>query len=379
MSKPSLKSLATKAAVSSLLLGVLFSELPKKIGFFRWRAKNNPMLVGLMPAHNYGIEEGFSVEKLYASDLTGQVAIVTGANSGVGYETALALARVGARVFLICRNSQKCQAAAEKIRADKDCKGKVETATVDTSSLESVKAFATEFSKTNDRLDMLVLNAGIYSAGLDADGSLPLSVDGIEKVFATNVVGHHLMYRLLEPKLREAKVARVVAVSSCSSYFEIINRKEMVPTSLEKLNGLKTTFFNLNHAQIYGQSKLAQVYWAQELTERLGEDSSIYVNAAHPGVVYTGIHTKSMATIGCPKPMIKVMEWIERSAMWSAAEGALNQLYLVVATDELVEKNVRGRYFHPIAQPVVHPYGAEKVLQEKVWAFLEELVKDHLP
>jgi NAD(P)-dependent dehydrogenase (short-subunit alcohol dehydrogenase family) len=145
---------------------------------------------------------GHTFELLHKNDLTGQQAIVTGANSDVGYEAALALAKLGASVTLACRNSQKCDAAAAKVRAAGG--EQVQTSVLDTSDLTSVRAFAQKYlqEKENEPLDMLYLNAGIYSIGANKDGSNPLSVDGII-IFATNHVGHHLLYKLLEPAVLE--------------------------------------------------------------------------------------------------------------------------------------------------------------------------------
>ena len=127
--------------------------------------------------------------------------MITGANSGVGYETAKALAKCGVHVTMACRNQKRCDTAAEEIRAvskDNGYDNEISTTIVDTSKLKSVYSFSKEFvskHENDDRaLDMLYLNAGI---GAKPHSQSPLSEDGIEFVFATNYVGHHLMHRLL--------------------------------------------------------------------------------------------------------------------------------------------------------------------------------------
>lgn len=374
------------AALSSIVVGVFLSDIPKKLSLYRWIASLDPTYVGYTPAFNYGMEEGYSFEELRKADLSGQVALVTGANSGIGFETARYLSELGASVTLACRRVEKCETAASEIRSQGVAKGGVDTLQVDVSSLKSVREFSLNFLKRKDKIDMLVLNAGIYTAGNDANGSATLSVDGIEQVFATNVVGHHLMYNILEPLLEKSPIARVVVVSSVSGIMEIIDRDNKIPTSLETLNDVQPSLFNLGHSQIYGRSKLAQVYWAQELTERLGKDSTIYVNSLNPGLVYTGIHTKVIGGFfledfpGFAQSMIgDLVKFLEEKSMWKVSEGALTQLYLAVEADALVANDTRGKYFNPIAKQVAHPFGSETELQKRVWEFLDDLVKDYIP
>ena len=275
---------ATLVGILAVLIGLLFSPIPRNLGLYRWLASRTPHLVGLTPAFLADDGEwGYTFEELYASDLTGQNALVTGANSGVGFETSLALARLGASVTLACRNPSKCTAAAEKIKSDNAFKGeKVSTMILDTSSLASVKKFSQLYldEHKDASLDLLYLNAGIGSAGINDDGSAPLSEDGIEMVFATNHVGHHLLWKLLHPLVAKSKMARVVLTASAASYdtFEY-----KVATDLETLNSV-----NVKNFHVYGQSKLAQVLWAKKLTRELGANSSTYVNAVHPGAVDTG-------------------------------------------------------------------------------------------
>ena len=182
-----------------------------------------------------------SDSKDYRNRLWGQTAIVTGANSGLGYEISLALARLGVSVTMACRDLTKCEAAAAKIRADKmvvqrgkgdrdleDPGKNIATMQVDISSLKSVSAFCDSYhfrhfdTEGNPLpLDMLFLNAGMTPRNPKEDGSVFLTPDGIEITFATNVVGHHLMYKLLEPSLRHSPArktpARIVLTTSATS------------------------------------------------------------------------------------------------------------------------------------------------------------------
>jgi len=356
-------------AVFAAIVGIFLTPIPRKVGFYRALSKHIPELTGLFPA--FADEYGFTREQLASlTNLQGQHALVTGGNSGVGYETAKELARLGVSVTIGCRNAKKCENAAERIRANKDVKsGSISTLLIDTSSLASVKQAAANFAESNSVLDMLFLNAGISSAGSLPDGSAPLSEDNIELVFATNFVGHHLLYKMLEPLLLKSEMARVVVTSSAASFHTFSYK---VATDRETLNNVRIGM----GTEVYGQSKLAQIFWAQELTQRLkaNNHSNVYVNAVHPGAVHTEIWNKN--------PLIPnflqetIILYLRQNVMWTAAEAALTMLYLGTATEELRVNNIRGQYYHPQSVRLENPLANDPVLQTKIWDFSDELVKD---
>lgn len=363
-----LQILTFLVGLTAISVGLLLSPIPRNLGFYKWVAQNvrYPEAVGTAPAYLDEKDWGFTFEQLYNYDLRGQTALVTGGNSGTGYATALALTRLGASVTIACRSEGRCLAAVETIKTDRDYKGHIEIGVMDTSQLASVKNFAATYMKSHEKLDMLFLNAGIGSAGVNDDGSAPLSEDGIEMVFATNHVGHHLLYKLLEPLVLKSPLARIVLTSSGGSFTTF---EYKVATDLETLNTA-----DVKRLENYGQSKLAQVLWAKELTRRLGPNSSVHVNAAHPGAVNTGIWEKNPLI---PKKMMGIINYFRTHAMWTAAEGALTLLYLGVATDQLVAKNIRGKYFHPQSIEIVNPLALDEDLQKKVWDFSDELVQGY--
>jgi len=424
------QSLFRAKIILPVLFAFLLTPFPRQLGLYESLSHTHPIFPGLAPFLISSEEEwGFTFQELYGdgghSDvaskkqyrnrLWGQTALVTGANSGIGYEISLALARLGVSVTMACRSPSRCEAAAKRIREDEivvrrgnEDRGvanpgsAVVTMIVDTSSLRSVKTFCHEFQARNDDgegnplpLDMLFLNAGIGFAGNDDDGSLPLSEDGIEMTFATNIVGHHLMYRLLEPSIRRSDElrrtpARIVQTSSCLNYANTLSYH--VATDLETLNS--------DQGSLYAQSKLAQILWAKELTTRLDADANntssssssddfnpnsiVYVNAAHPGVVATNIwHEKEFVTLGWTAKVAKFFARCSTSFMWMPEEAALTLIYLGTAVEKLQKDNVRGRYFHPQTKEMkehkLFPKDNEqqtKILQENVWKFLDELVAD---
>lgn len=375
----------------AILVGLILSPIPRNFGLYRWIASKDATWIGFTPAFlDKQKPWGYTFDELeLVHRLTGQNALVTGANSGIGYEIALGLARLGASsVTLACRTTQRCEMAAARIRADSKNGGEssnssiITTMTIDTSSLSSVKNFGTKFvemmnnNENTHQLDMLYLNAGVGGVGAaDEEGFVKISEDGIELVFATNHVGHHLLYKYVEPLLLKSKMARVVLTSSGSS-FGTFDYK--VATDLKTLNGVNIKSPRHNALNVYGQSKLAQILFAKELTRRLGEQSNnhVYVNAAHPGAVNSAIWDKNPLL---HPSIMGIVNYLRKNVMWTTAEGALTLLYLGVATDQLQDKAIRGKYFHPQSQEVVNPLAMDEELQKRLWEFSDELVKDFLP
>jgi NAD(P)-dependent dehydrogenase (short-subunit alcohol dehydrogenase family) len=368
------------AAIIAIAIGLLLSPLSKQYPLFHWILHLDDSLVGLLPAvtptSNYW---GYTFEKLQNVDLRGQVALVTGANSGIGFSISKALSLQGATVVLACRSPQRCFRAVDEIRSDERYSGApVTPLMMDVSNLSKVRHAAKIFMQNNDKLDMLFLNAGIFT-----DENNSLSVDGIETTFATNVVGHHLLYRMLEPLLLNSTMARVVSTSSLAGMVWLPRNVE-IPTTVEELNGWKPPlFFNWKPDFVqpffkYGRSKLAQVAWTKALTRRLGEDSTIYVNAANPGAVSTPLVKDKHLPPICPDFVKDLSATLVNNVCWTSEEGALTELYLAVAIDEIKQKRLRGRYFHPQSVEVTNPYAESIKLQENVWQLCEGLVKKFL-
>lgn len=189
--------------------------------------------------------------------LTGKVAIVTGANTGLGKVTALELARKGAHVVLACRSKDRTEPVAEEIKKITGNQ-QVEFVELDLGSLRSVQSFAKAFLQRNIPLNILVNNAGIM--GLP---KLELSKDGIEAQFATNHVGHYYLTRLLLPALVKGQPASVVSVSSAAHKFA--PKGGIV---FDKINDQKA----YGSWSAYGQSKLANILFAKALQKHIDKD-----------------------------------------------------------------------------------------------------------
>jgi len=194
-------------------------------------------------------------------DLGGRLALVTGPTSGLGRAAALGLARLGAELVLLCRDTTRGHALQREIRLATGRRASVER--LDLADLGSVRDFARRFSAA--RVDVLVHNAGVLPA------ERQLTPDGLELTWATNVAGPYLLTRLLLPRLRRARQGRIVVVSSGGMYAQRL--------SLDDLDWQERPFDGVT---AYAQSKRAEVVLAELLAERL-RGTRVTVNAMHPG------------------------------------------------------------------------------------------------
>jgi NAD(P)-dependent dehydrogenase (short-subunit alcohol dehydrogenase family) len=203
-------------------------------------------------------------------DQSGRVAVVTGANSGLGLSTARELARAGADVVMAVRNVAKGEQAMAEISGD----ARLEQ--LDLASLDNVRAFAERFS--GERIDMLINNAGVMAPPRRT------TVDGFESQFGTNHLGHFALTGLLLPKLLAAPDPRVVTLSSGAHRMGTIH--------FDDLQGER----RYNNWLWYGQSKLANLMFALELNRRASAAGSELVSvAAHPGYAATNLQSAGPA------------------------------------------------------------------------------------
>jgi NAD(P)-dependent dehydrogenase (short-subunit alcohol dehydrogenase family) len=201
-------------------------------------------------------------------DLHGQIAVVTGASTGLGLETARALASAGAQVVLAGRDPARIDAAISSVR-ERVPDAEVEAGSLDLTSLDSVRAFARWYADTHDRLHLLINNAGVMYTPLER------TAEGFEMQFGTNHVGHFLLTNLLVPMLLADPPSRVVNLSSGGHWGSDIvwddpnfDRREY-----DKMSA-------------YGQSKTANILFSVELDRRLA-DRGVHAYAVHPGMIAT--------------------------------------------------------------------------------------------
>jgi NAD(P)-dependent dehydrogenase (short-subunit alcohol dehydrogenase family) len=241
-------------------------------------------------------------------DLTGTTALVTGANSGIGFHTAHELARRGADVTLAVRTPEKGEQAAERIRADlADRAGTVRTARLDLGSLDSVRELAEGW---DGPLDLLVNNAGVMTPP-----RYQQTADGFELQFGTNHLGHFALTGRLLPALLAGTDPRVVTVSSIAHH----------GGRADVCDGNPRQGYRADRA--YGNSKLANVLFAAELQRRATRNAADLTSvAAHPGVSATNLVASEQGLGSLPGVRL-VAPLVTRVLFQSAEAGAMPVLY----------------------------------------------------
>ncbi|MFD9459560.1 oxidoreductase [Streptomyces sp. NPDC060027] len=246
-------------------------------------------------------------------DQRGRTAVVTGANSGLGYVTARELARQGARVVLACRSEVRGTEAVDRLVAEVPG-ADVEFIRLDLGELDSVREFASVCERTLDRLDLLVNNAGVMA--------LPLgrTADGFEIQFGVNHLGHFALTGLLLPMIAETPGARIVTLSSMVHALSNID--------IDDLNSEKGPY---RRWIAYARSKTANLLFTHELARRLSRAGSDAVAAAaHPGYASTNLQTAGPRLEG-RRGAERFMEIGNRVFAQSAEAGALPTLYAATA------------------------------------------------
>ncbi|MBR5649428.1 SDR family oxidoreductase [Pseudobutyrivibrio sp.] len=275
--------------------------------------------------------------------LDSKIAIVTGANSGMGMATVEALSDMGATVIMLCRNEKRGQEAYEKLMSRPE--RKIELMLCDLEDFSSINAFVASVKSKYEKIDILVNNAGFIS--LDRQ----TTKEGFEKQFGINHLGHFLLTTKLIDLMYEG--ARIVNVASGAHkvgniHFEDIN--------LEK---------GYNVIKAYSQSKLANVLFTREQARRL-RDRGITVNCCHPGAVATNIGIDRKTGFG------KTITSLLKPFFQTPAEGARTAIFL--ATDDSV-KNISGEYFYKCKIASSSKKSKDMELAKRLYKLSENLVQ----
>jgi len=251
--------------------------------------------------------------------LEGKVAVITGGNSGIGFETAAALAGVGAEVVITARDAAKGEQATKEV-ASRHPGASVDLVVFDLGSLASVRDGAKQILDKCPRIDVLINNAGLVLSDRRE------TVDGFETTFAVNHLGHFLLTDLLLDRIKASAPARIINVSSTAHKGA---GGGLDFDDLQSKNGY-------SGMMVYSRSKLANIYFTTELAKRLA-GTGITVNALHPGTVATGYgrdgDTKGVVAFGLKliKPFVLTAEKGARTSIYLASSPAV--------------ANVTGQYF----------------------------------
>jgi NAD(P)-dependent dehydrogenase (short-subunit alcohol dehydrogenase family) len=264
-----------------------------------------------------------------AEDLRGKVCLITGASSGIGKETALGIAQLGATTILVCRDERRGRAAQREIVRGSG-NGAVHLLIADLSAQEEVRRVAREFSERYERLDILINNAGVVTR------ERTLTADGLEHQFAVNHLAPFLLTNLLLERLRESAPARIVNVASR------VERDGEI--DFDDLQGER----RYDPRGAYRQSKLANVLFTYELARRL-EGTGVTANCLHPGAIATRLLNDLM---GRPR----ILSFLTRRSAPGPAAGARTSIYLASSPEC---EGVTGRYYSPESTVGSGPYLVE--------------------
>uniref|UniRef100_A0A8D8ZKF4 WW domain-containing oxidoreductase n=1 Tax=Cacopsylla melanoneura TaxID=428564 RepID=A0A8D8ZKF4_9HEMI len=297
-----------------------------------------------------------ALQILHGRDLSNYNAIVTGANTGIGFETARSLALHGARVILACRNLESAAHAIARIQAEKSTAQCV-SMEIDLTSLSSVRQFAREYKRRYRTLNILILNAGVFGLGYSH------TVDDYETTFQVNHLSHFFLTMQLEDVLiKGAKVfARVVVVSSESHRHSLITKDNITKSylSIDKYSD----YWAMG---VYNNSKLCNVLFGEKLAT-LWYKHGIAVFIVHPGnLIYTDI-----SRYWWP---YRLLFTLVRPFTKSLQQGAATSIYCATSLD--LSLPVSGSYFNNCCRCPPSSAAQDEVLASVLWKMSEEMVQD---
>lgn len=272
--------------------------------------------------------------------------LITGATSGIGRSTVLALSSMGASVTFIARNKDKAEILLKELNTKSQNKAAYILA--DLSSQKEVKSAAKEYLKMNRPLDILINNAGLINLKRRE------TIDGFEETFAVNHLAYFSLTNLLIDKLKESESARIINISSGAHQF--VKRMNFDDIQSEK---------NYKPFKVYSYSKLANILFTRKLSEIL-KDDNITVNCLHPGVVATGFASQNDSKFQ------KFLFKLSKPFMRSSNKGAETSIYLSSSDDV---SDVSGKYFYNSKVSKISSGASNEEDIERLWRISMELTE----
>ena len=276
--------------------------------------------------------------------------VITGANSGVGFETAVALASLGDRVLICCRNRAKGEAALAEI-GRRSGSTTTELVDLDLADFASIRAAAATLADVAPTIDVLINNAGLILTQRST------TAQGFETTFGVNHLGHFLLTSLLEDQVRGAAEPRIINVSSVAHHGAIGGLR------FDDLSGERSRYLGW---LTYARSKLANIHYTQELARRWPD---VAVNALHPGSVSSGF-AQDGDTHGFSALLMKGAPLVSIDA----AAGAVTSVFLATADEG---RRITGRYWAKRKIGHVSRQARNRESDERLWAISEQLVAAH--
>ncbi|OMH86010.1 Retinol dehydrogenase 14 [Zancudomyces culisetae] len=283
--------------------------------------------------------------KLSAQQNEKLVAVVTGANSGVGYETAKALGLAGYQVIMACRNHKLADKAIISLRGETGLDN-FRFMELNLSSFDSIKKFVDSFKAEYSKLNLLVNNAGVMMC------PYMTTEDGLEMQVGTNHVGHFMLTSGLLEEIKAAKRARIVVLASTAQFRSNYEKSLILDSS------------KYNKVTQYGLSKLANVMFTTELAKRL-QGTGVTVNAVHPGIVNTNLARHLEITKS------SVVQHILSLLLLTPAAGSLTSVKVALSPDL---EGATGKYFEHEHEATCKVEGNNPALCVDLWGYTEELI-----
>ena len=283
-----------------------------------------------------------------SESMNGRVCLVTGGNNGIGKETAVGLAGMGATVIIVSRNTGKGEAALADIK-ERSGNDSVTLMVADFASLAAVRGLAKDFQGRHKELHVLVNNAGGFNSARSE------TEDGYEVTFGVNHLAPFLLTQLLLDLLKSSAPSRVINVSAGAHSRASMNFDDL--NAEEKYGGLSA----------YGQSKLANVLFTNELARRL-EGTGVTANSLHPGVVKTGFGRNSGGVMSFG---IKIAHAVGGVFFLSPEQGAETSVYLASSPDVA---SASGQYYAKKKAVPSNDESNDPAIAKRLWQVSEELV-----
>ena len=278
-----------------------------------------------------------------------KIVMITGANSGIGKQTARELNRMGAKVIMLCRNEDRAKKAMEEIIADTG-NADIEILIGDLESQDSIRNAVSEFKKTHDKLHALINNAGFLNF------KEQYTAEGYERTWAINHLGHFVLTNLLLDVIKASSPARIINLSSHGHNFA--DEKPLEDMMYENKK--------YKHIKAYGNSKLMNLYFTFELARRL-EGTGITVNAVHPGPIRSKFGRS------------KNNPWWYRFGysmsvpfLKSTKKGAATSIYLATSQEGA---EISGKYWAKSKERKSSELSHDVEMQEQLWEISEQLTK----
>ena len=286
------------------------------------------------------------------SEMKGKICVVTGSNSGIGKETALSLAKMGAHVVMVVRNQERGEKA--RLEIAKRTGNNIDLMICDLSSMDSIRRFAQEFRRKYDRLDVLVNNAGAMF------NKREVTSEGFERTLAVNYLGPFLLTHKLLGLLKSSAPSRIINVSSGLAK----NGKVDLDDLQSEKNYRGTKAYSQVRAPVYANTKLMVMMFTYELARRL-KGTGVTANVLMPGFVATNLGKNSGSLSS------SLMFKMVRPMQVSAKKGAETSVYLASSGDV---KDVTGKCFIKKKEVMTCPESYDEELQKRLWKKTETML-----